>query len=142
MMMVWFGQEQIMDFTVIRIIFGEFLQLKTQALPNNHVWSIVIDGQNKKWIGTKNGLATITDDGCLLFDKKNTPLKSNVIKSIVCDDYDRVWVSTEREIVSFDGEDWKKHKLKNKKSLIISLFVDAFDNKWISTSKNVVVLQY
>jgi streptogramin lyase len=42
-------------------------------------------------------------------------------------------------VISYDGDDWKKHKLKNHRSLIISLFVDAFDNKWICTSNNIIV---
>ena len=75
----------------------------------------------------------------MLFNKKNTPLKTNIIKSIVCDDYDRVWVSTERGIISYDGEGWKKQKIKNQKEIITGLFIDTFDNKWICTSKSVIV---
>ena len=75
----------------------------------------------------------------MLFNKRNTPLKTNIIKSIVCDDYDRIWVSTESRIISYDGEDWKKQKIKNQKEAITNLFIDAFDNKWICTSKNVIV---
>ncbi|MBT5750288.1 MAG: hypothetical protein HOI39_04085, partial [Flavobacteriales bacterium] len=95
--------------------------------------------QNKKWIGTKKGIVTITDDGWVLFNKRNTPLKTNIIKSIVCDGYDRVWVSTEKGVISYEGDSWRKYRLKKQRSLIINLFVDAFDNKWIHTSNNIIV---
>ena len=75
----------------------------------------------------------------MLFNKKNTPLKTNIIKSLVCDDYDRIWVGTESGIISYNGEGWKKQKIKNQKELIISLFIDAFDNKWIRTLNSVIV---
>ena len=79
-------------------------------------------------------------EGWVLFNKKNTPLKTNIIKSIICDDYDRVWVSTER-VNSFlmMVKIGKKQKIKNQKELITNLFIDSFDNKWICTPKNIIV---
>ena len=44
-----------------------------------------------------------------------------------------------KRVFSYDGEQWKKHKINNKNSLITSLIVDNFDNKWVCTLKNVIV---
>ena len=74
-----------------------------------------------------------------MFDKKNTPIQTNIIKSLVYDDYDQIWVGTDKGVVSFDGEDWKKHKISHKKALVTSLFIDDFDNKWVCTLKDVIV---
>ena len=75
----------------------------------------------------------------MVYNRKNTPLKTNIIRSIVCDDYDRIWVASEKNIVSYDGERWKKHKIKNKNALVKNMYVDGFDNKWVCTSNNIIV---
>ena len=64
-----------------------------------------------------------------LFSTKNSPLSQKSITAI----------ATEKGVISHEGDSWRKHRLKNKRSLIISLFVDAFDNKWICTSNNIIV---
>ena len=112
---------------------------KNSSLPSNKIWGIVIDGENRKWFGTKKGIATLLNDEWALFNKKNTPLKTNLIRSITFDDYDRVWVGTEKNITSYDGEKWKKHKMTNKQTFVTNMFIDSFDNKWICTPKNVFV---
>ena len=42
-------------------------------------------------------------------------------------------------MISYEGDSWRKYRLKKQRSLIINLFVDAFDNKWIHTSNNIIV---
>ena len=119
--------------------YCRFFTTKNSNLPSNQIWNIVVDGQNRKWIGTQQGIATLLEDDWVIYNKKNTPLKTNTIKSIIYDNYDRVWVASEKGIVSYDGERWKKHKINNKNLFITSLFVDNFDNKWVCTSKNIIV---
>ena len=129
-----------MVFIVLKMIFGGFLLLKTLNYQIIIFGVLVVDSEDKKWIGTKNGLVAITDEGWQLFNKKNSLLKSNRINSIVCDDYDRIWVSTEKGVISYDGDSWEKQKTKIcKKEVITSLFIDAFDNKWICTLNNIIL---
>jgi len=106
-------------------------------LPDNHIWSIVIDNENKVWIGTKKGIASYTDlnNEWNLYNKKNTPLKTNIIKSLSFDDYDRLWVGTQKGVFTFDGDEWVKHKIGRYKKEIYNIFIDVNDNKWISTKQ-------
>ena len=55
------------------------------------------------------------------------------------DNYDRVWFGTPKGICSYDGQEWKKHKLNKKRNRVQNLFIDTFDNKWICTNKSIIV---
>ena len=69
------------------------------------VQCMAIDGANRKWIGSKNGLWLISPDGDKIiyrFTEENSPLLSNDIKRIAVDPATgEVFISTFRGICSF-----------------------------------------
>jgi len=69
--------------------------------------SIAIDGGNRKWMGTKNGLWLFNPDGTQLishFNSQNAPLPSDNIISIVIEPVTgEVFVATDKGIVSYRG---------------------------------------
>ncbi len=71
------------------------------------VQAIAIDGANRKWIGTRNGLWLISEDGektIERFTSGNSPLPSNIIHSIAIDDLTgEVFIATDKGLVSFRG---------------------------------------
>lgn len=71
------------------------------------VLSIAIDGANRKWIGTKNGVWLISEDGEKTIERftiDNSPLPDNTINGIAIDDLTgEVYFGTARGIVSFRG---------------------------------------
>ncbi len=69
------------------------------------ITALAVDGANRKWVGTSNGLWLISDDAekiIYAFNDKNSPLPSNEIKSIVIDPITgNVYIATLTGIVMF-----------------------------------------
>jgi len=77
-------------------------------LQNERITSIVIDGGNRKWLGTANsGVFLMSPDGItqlLNFTSENSPLPSNSINTLAIDDVTgEVLISTDRGMVSYRG---------------------------------------
>jgi ligand-binding sensor domain-containing protein len=72
------------------------------------VKAIAVDGANRKWVGTTNGVWLITDDGkteLLRFTKDNSPLPSNFITDIrINQQTGEVFIGTENGLVSYMGD--------------------------------------
>jgi ligand-binding sensor domain-containing protein len=78
-----------------------------QALYNETVRCIAIDGANRKWFGTPNGLWLFSEDGTealLNFTTANSPLPSNSIVDVAVNDKTgEVFVATDAGLVSYRG---------------------------------------
>jgi len=75
-------------------------------LGTESVTAIVVDGANRKWLGTKNaGVSLVSDDGLTQiynFTAENSPLLSNSITSIAIDDETgEVFFGTDKGIISY-----------------------------------------
>jgi hypothetical protein len=72
---------------------------------NEEVKTIAIDGANRKWVGTRNGVWLVSEDGDKIiyrFTEDNSPLLSNDIKKIAIDPQSgEVYISTFKGICSF-----------------------------------------
>jgi hypothetical protein len=72
---------------------------------NEEVKTIAVDGANRKWIGTRNGVWLVSEDGDKIiyrFTEDNSPLLSNDIKKIAIDPQSgEVYISTFKGICSF-----------------------------------------
>lgn len=83
--------------------------LADYLLSTETVTSIVMDGANRKWIGTKEaGAFLFSEDGTIeikSFNKTNSPLPSDWITSIAIDEKTgEVFLGTENGILSYRGE--------------------------------------
>ena len=80
---------------------------RRRLLGNETVTSIAIDGGNRKWIGTKNGIFLFSPDGTELvsnFNEKNTPLPTNDIVSITAEPKTgEIYIRTTKGMVSYRG---------------------------------------
>lgn len=80
---------------------------KQFLLLGEYVTAIAVDGGNRKWIGTRNGLWLFDEAGQTLishFTTENSPLISNVIIDISINDADgEVFIATDRGLVSYRG---------------------------------------
>lgn len=72
---------------------------------NEEVRAIAVDGANRKWVGTKNGVWLISPDGEKVierFTEENSPLLSNIINRIAIDPVSgEVFFSTFKGICSY-----------------------------------------
>ncbi len=81
--------------------------LADYLLENESINTIAVDGANRKWIGTNNGVYLISQDGSstlLKFNIDNSPLISNIINSIAINpETGEVFIATNKGIQSYKG---------------------------------------
>lgn len=74
---------------------------------NEAVRALAVDGANRKWIGTNNGVWLISADGNQIierFTEENSPLLSNLVQDIAIDPVTGdVYIGTEQGLVSYRG---------------------------------------
>jgi hypothetical protein len=72
-----------------------------------NVRAIAVDGANRKWVGTDNGVWLLSPDASTIiyrFTKDNSPLPSNRMQSITIDKVTGdVYLGTDQGLVSFRG---------------------------------------
>jgi len=80
---------------------------RRRLLGNETVTAIAIDGGNRKWLGTKNGIFLFSPDGTELisnFNEKNAPLPTNRISYITAElKTGEVYIRTPQGMVSYRG---------------------------------------
>ncbi len=81
--------------------------LADYLLDNEKISAIAIDGANRKWFGTQNGVYLVSEDGTETinhFTTDNSPLISNMINSIsINPENGEVFIATNKGIVSYIG---------------------------------------
>jgi hypothetical protein len=77
-------------------------------LETERVSTIAVDGANRKWVGTSNGVFVLSPDGTeqvAYYTVDNSPLLSNVIMDIAIDgESGEVFIGTDKGLVSIRGE--------------------------------------
>jgi len=77
-------------------------------LETEDVTSIAVDGANRKWVGTQNGLFLLSPDGreeLARFTTENAPLLDNAIIDIAVNpDNGEVWFGTQKGIIAYKGD--------------------------------------
>ena len=80
---------------------------RRRLLGNEIISSVAIDGGNRKWMGTRNGIFLFNPDGTELvsnFNEKNSPLPSNEISYITAElNTGEVYIRTPKGMVSYRG---------------------------------------
>jgi hypothetical protein len=76
-------------------------------LYQEYITCIKVDGGNRKWIGTKNGLWLFNDDGSEVianFTIENSPLISNIILDVEINEITgEVFIATDKGLISYRG---------------------------------------
>lgn len=89
----------------IRVV--QYDQFAGELFAGEIVKTIAVDGANRKWVGTNNGVWLISDDANKIiarFTKDNSPLPSNVMQSIGIDPLTGdVYFGTDKGIVAYRG---------------------------------------
>ncbi len=79
-----------------------------ELLETEEVISMAIDGGNRKWIGTTNGVFLLSPDGreeIAFFNTDNSPLLDNVVRSIAVNDRTgEVFFATDGGLISYQGD--------------------------------------
>jgi len=79
--------------------------IRANLLETEDVWSIAVDGANRKWFGTTNGVFLMSPNGkeqLAFFDTKNSPLPDNYVTDIkIHPTSGEVFFATGRGLVSY-----------------------------------------
>lgn len=93
------------DATRIKVDQGGFIGY---LFSTEIVQALAVDGADRKWVGSTNGVWLISEDGTkqlLHFTSDNSPLPSNNITSItVCEKSGEVFIGTDQGVVSYQGD--------------------------------------
>lgn len=100
--------DRVTDYTCegeIRVV--QYDQFAGELFAGENVKTIAVDGANRKWIGTGNGVWLISEDANNIisrFTVDNSPLPSNVIQTIKVDPATGdVYIGTDKGLVSYKG---------------------------------------
>ena len=89
-------------------------QVSNSDIPSNALYSIAIDNNDVKWIGTRTmGLIRYDEVNFTTYNIGNSQIPSNWINYITIDDQNRVWVGTDNGIGIFDGNSWTNYNASN-----------------------------
>jgi hypothetical protein len=111
--LIYYNPEKVFDGDLnafrIKIPRNDGTGLVDYLLKNETITSIVVDGANRKWLGTLNsGAYYLSPDGTILlrnFNEQNSPILSNTIVSMAADNKTGdVWFGTTKGIQSFRGD--------------------------------------
>lgn len=85
----------------------QFDQFAGYLFQGEQVRTIAVDGANRKWVGTNNGIWLISESGDEIlerFTKDNSPLPSDIIQNIAIDQTTGdVYIGTEQGLISYRG---------------------------------------
>lgn len=103
------AQKNTVTVTQVKVPRNDGTNLADFLLEGVTIYSIAIDGANRKWIGTeKNGAYLLSADGLEAihhFTTENSPLPSNEVRSITTDESTgMVYIGTSKGLVAYQGD--------------------------------------
>ena len=89
-------------------------QVTNSDISSNLLYTIVIDNNNIKWIGSVDkGLIKYNEENFINYNTSNSQIPGNRVNCIAIDDQNRVWVGTNDGIGIFDGSSWIVYNRNN-----------------------------
>jgi ligand-binding sensor domain-containing protein len=122
----------------------ETLSTRNSPLPHDRITSIVIDAQDRKWIGTYGGgLAMYDDSDWYVFEQLQPDIPVKYINSLAFDFFNVLWIGTDGDgLIRFDGISWQQLNTNNSELVndyITVITVDQLNRKWICTRTGITL---
>lgn len=106
----------------------------------NEINTIVTDNQGLVWIGTEEGLYSISPDGIWsTYTSENSPMVIDRVEELVIDKLGNVWVGTYFYLYVFNPNSLNWEKIENI-SDVRALTVDNSNQVWVGTLDGVYVI--
>ncbi len=108
------------------------------GLGNEFILSVLVDSQNRVWVGTNGGGLFLLDDGQFRAIGGSDGLESNIIFGIDEDEEGRLWISSNSGISRFDGQNFstltREHGLPSNtifQTILLNGYVWLFSDKGV-----------
>ena len=113
-------------------------------MPSDYIYTIAIDSQGNKWIGTNEGLVKFDGVRWTVYKTLNSGLPSNYVYAIAIDSQGTKWIGTNEGLARFDGVNWAVYKTSSldfPSDNVYTIAIDSEGTKWIGTNGGVAVYQ-
>ena len=124
---------------------------QTNGLINNKVRSVLIDGQDNKWVGTAEGLTVFNSANAFVQNHTKMLILSppdtlNPVEDLAMDSQGNIWTGiyvdylvTEGGLAVYDGNFWADFDVSDGLvgPVVRALDIDGNDNVWVATSTGV-----
>ena len=77
---------------------------ENSPLPSNNIYSIIVDHNNTKWIGTDAGVCRFDGETWTTFNTDNSGLCDNKVNAIAVEDNNIIWFGTNNGVSRYTGE--------------------------------------
>ena len=111
---------------------------KNSLISDNHVKTIYVDEDNKKWIGSGEDLITNIGSAWASYNAAFAKFSTGRINSIQVEKNGTIWLLTDDGVSKYEGTSWKIYDSKN--SILpqylssSNIIIDKNDYKWIASS--------
>ncbi|MGE5400305.1 MAG: two-component regulator propeller domain-containing protein, partial [Ignavibacteriales bacterium] len=106
------------------------------GVPGSNIFSIAIDSQGNKWVGTDWALAKFDGLNWTAYIYGKSGLPGSYVSSIAVDNQGIIWAGTHGGVAKFNGQNWTAYTVINSKlpgPQVNSFAIDQQGNKWIGT---------
>jgi ligand-binding sensor domain-containing protein len=104
------------------------------GLPDSNIFTITIDKEGNKWIGTfLGGLVKFDGENWTVYDTSNSKILDKLVTAIAIDSQGNKWIGTFEGLCKFDGKNWVSYRnlIPPLRGVIVSIAIDKLNNKWI-----------
>jgi hypothetical protein len=111
-----------------------FYRTDNSQIPSNKIFSICIDSNNVKWIGTDQGLARFDGINWTIYDTSNG-LLSNKVRAVTVDKMNNLWI-IDSVLSKYENSKWVHYtpeKFTNASINSPTLAIDENNVKWMTT---------
>jgi len=117
---------------------GAVWEKHVNELTDDTVDAIVVDGDNRKWFGTRNGLTCFNDTVWTSYTVGDG-LVSNAVRALAVDNDNVLWVGTDGGVSRFDGVSWTSYTVEDGlvDDDVRTIAVDYNNVKWFGTAHGI-----
>ena len=132
---------------------GEMItyNINNSGLPSDYIYSIEIDTEGVKWIGTYKGLVRYDGSQWTVYTKDNSGLPHDHVNALAIDNDGVVWIISWTSgirgmdwgaLTKFDGEEWVIYNQKNSEiprySILNDIAIERSGIIWIATQSDIL----
>ncbi len=130
----------ILVFSFSQIVISQNNQIQVfsveEGLPQSQVYAMLLDHNNKLWLGTKGGGLSVFDGKHFKTFNRSTGLTDDKIFSLYEDKNHIIWIGSNKGLFSYNGLNFTSHHFSDLQSSIAisEIIEDHLGNLWLATS--------